>query len=248
MNVIAVIPARYQSTRMPGKPLADICGKPMIWWVYNQVKKVKELNEIYIATDDQRIVDVCETLRMNYVLTANNHPNHITRVYEVSEKIDADYYICVNGDEPLVDPESIKKIIPDYVKQDSYFGGAMRVLTDPAQTIDFANIKIVTNNQNRAIYMSRTPIPYPKGTLNIQYNKYVGIECFNKKSLNFFIQHTMGKLEEAEDIDHLRFIENGMPMFFSYVDTESISVDTQKDLDYIRKVINEKIQNGYIEL
>ena len=244
MKIVGVIPARFQSTRMPGKPLADICGKPMIWWVYRQVAKVTGIAEIYIATDDQRIASICDSFHMKYIMTSDHHPDHISRVQEVSDRIQADYYICVNGDEPLIDPRSIEKLLPTEKKDGFYFGGAMRILTDPAQTIDFANIKIAVNKDNRAIYMSRTPVPYPRGSLNFSYRKYVGIECFNKMSLDFFVKHEMGCLEKAEDIDHLRFLENGMPMQFYTVDSESLSVDTPKDLEFVKTVIQKKIETG----
>ena len=95
MKIVAVIPARYKSTRLPGKPLADICGKPMIWWVYNQVKKVKEFKDIFVATDDERIKETCEKYNIKVIMTRDNHPDHISRVQEVSEKIEADYYVCI---------------------------------------------------------------------------------------------------------------------------------------------------------
>lgn len=233
MKVIGVIPARYASTRFPGKPLADICGKPMLWWVYQRVKAVKEIDEVICAIDDDRIREVCEHLNMKYVMTSKDLPEHISRIHEVSEKITADYYMCINGDEPLIVPECIQAIIPKIRHDEIYFGGAMRILTDPAETIDFTNIKIVVSNTGKCLYMSRTPVPYPRGTLMVKYNKYVGIECFNKKALDFYVGTPMGYLEKIEDIDHLRFLENGVDLHFTYVDSESISVDTPKDLEKV---------------
>lgn len=240
MKIIAVIPSRYASTRLPGKPLADICGKPMIWWVYNRVMQVKEFDSVVIATDDERIAEACKKYDMNYIMTRNDHPNHIARIHEVSEKVESDFYVCVNGDEPLIDPDSIRKVLPTGPITDTeFFGGAMRVLTDPAETIDFAKIKLAVSREGRCVYMSRTPVPYPRGTLLFKYKKYVGIECFNKKALDFFVATPMGELEKIEDIDHLRFLENGKPLMFTMVDSESISVDTQKDLEKVRIMIQE---------
>ena len=128
MNIVAVIPARYASTRLPGKPLADILGKPMIWWVYQQVMKVKEFAGVYVATDDERIEKVCKSYGMSVVMTSQACSNHIIRVQEFSEKVFADYYICVNGDEPMIDAESIKKILPERVRKEPYFCGARRSL------------------------------------------------------------------------------------------------------------------------
>lgn len=244
MKVIAVIPARYASTRFPGKPLADILGKPMIWWVYNQVSKAKKVDEIYIATDDIRIKDVCESYNMEVIMTRKNHNNHIERIAEVSEKIFADYYICVNGDEPLVKPEHVDELIPNKKLDSSvYYLGAMRILTDPVEVSDPSKIKLILNKDNVGIYMTRSVAPFPKGTLNFTYKKYVGIECFTKDSLMFFKQTDMGLMEKIEDIDHLRFIENGKKIIFKEINSDSISVDTPKDLQKVIEILEkERVQ------
>lgn len=241
MRVIGVIPARYESSRFPGKPLADICGKPMIWWVYQQVKKVKGLADVFVAIDDVRVESVCRKYGIKFILTSNKHPDHISRIHEVSTKIESDYYVCINGDEPLIDPESISKIFPRKKHEGFYFGGAMRNLTDPAETIDISNIKLVVSSNGSCMYMSRAPMPFPKGTLFFHYNKYVGIECFTKDALDFFVSMPMGKYEKIEDIDHLRFLENGKKLFFTSVETESISVDTPKDLEKARAIMQREI-------
>ena len=241
MKIIGVIPARYASTRFPGKPLADICGKPMIWWVYQQVKKVKELNEVYVATDDIKIRSELEKYQIPVVMTRDNHPDHISRVHEVSDIKKADMYVCINGDEPLIDPVSIATVIENAkAKKTPAYYGAFRYLTDPAETIDPAKIKVLTTEDGRLIYISRTPIPYPKNSLLFKYKKYVGIECYHKETLDFFVTHPMGKVEKIEDIDHLRFIENQYPLYFTEVQSESISVDTPKDLEKVRKIISER--------
>lgn len=241
MKIIAVIPARYASTRFPGKPLADICGRPMLWWVYNQVQKIKVFSDVVCAIDDLRIQRMCEQQDMKYILTKDTHQNHISRIHEVATKLDADYYMCINGDEPLISQECILPVIPKKIVEEPYFGGAMRILTDPAETIDFAKIKLVISDQTgKCLYMSRTPVPYPRGTLFFNYKKYVGVECFNREALDFFVDTPMGSLEKIEDIDHLRFLEHGIELHFNYVDSESISVDTPKDLEKVRKMIADK--------
>lgn len=245
MKIVAVIPARYSSTRLPGKPLKDICGKPMIWWVYQKVNSLAGIDDVFCAIDDERIAKICEELGIKYIMTSDNLPEHISRIHEVSEVIHADYYMCINGDEPLISEDCIRPVIPEAVKDGPYFGGAMRVLTDPAETIDFANIKIVySENTGRCLYMSRTPVPYPRGSLLFHYNKYVGVECFNKEALDFFVSTPMGSLEKIEDIDHLRFLENGIDLHFSFVESESISVDTQKDLEKVRLIMKQKTSQG----
>lgn len=242
MRIIGVIPSRYASTRFPGKGIADICGKPMLWWVYQQVSKISAFSEVVCAIDDERTKEVCEMYDMKYVMTKDNHPEHISRIHEVSTKIEADYYMCINGDEPLISKECILPIVPTQIIEEPYFGGAMRVLTDPAETVDFAKIKLVVSDNGRCLYMSRTPVPYPRGTLLFQYKKYVGVECFNKAALDFFVNTPMGSLEKIEDIDHLRFLENGIDLHFKYVESESISVDTPKDLVKVTKMIENMLQ------
>lgn len=241
MKVIAVIPARYQSTRFPGKPLADICGKPMIWWVYNNIIKSKKIDAVYVATDDERIKNVCDEFDMGCIMTSSNHPNHISRVWEVSTNVEADYYICINGDEPLIDYKNVDKIIPKSKGLVKYFKGAYRILRDPAETIDGANIKLVLSNDGRCIYMSRMSVPFPKNTLMFHYKKYVGIECFSKEGLDFFNSTPMGEIEKIEDIDHIRFLENGKEIYFQEINSDSISVDTPKDLEKVRLLMKKKL-------
>lgn len=248
MKIIGVIPARYKSSRFPGKPLADICGKPMIWWVYRQVSKISVFDEVICAIDDLRIQEVCEQYKINYILTKNNHPEHISRIHEVSTKISADYYMCINGDEPLISEECILPVIPKEIVSGPYFGGAMRILTDPAETIDFSKIKLVISEQTgKCLYMSRSPIPYPRGTLFFNYKKYVGVECFNREALEFFVNTPKGDLEKIEDIDHLRFLEHGIDLHFNYVKSDSISVDTPKDLEKVCMMMRQGQCNNNIE-
>ena len=242
MNIIGVIPARYASTRFPGKPLVDICGHPMIWWVYQQVKKVEGLSKVFVATDDTRISDCCKENGIPFVMTRDNHVNHVTRLAEVSDKVEADYYVCVNGDEPLILPENIQNVLPNkLVKDDVYAGYLMRNLTDPAETLDPSNIKLAVLSNGKCIYMSRTPIPYPKGTINVTYKKLIGVECFNKEALDFYVNTPMGELERIEDIDHLRFIEHGKDVIIKLTDSESLSVDTKNDLEKVRQIMSKKL-------
>lgn len=247
MKIIGVIPARYESTRFPGKPLVDICGKPMIWWVYQKVRRIKELSDVFCAIDDDRIQEICEKLGIKYIRTKSNHPEHISRIHEVSDKIESDYYICINGDEPLITSECIIPIFPRKVVTEPYFGGAMRNISSPAEVIDPANIKLVISETGKCLYMSRIPVPYPKGTLNVLYRKYVGVECFNKSALDFFVKTKMGETEKIEDIDHLRFLENGIDLYFSLIESDSISVDTPKDLDFVREKMKERLKQNSIE-
>lgn len=243
MKIVAVIPARYNSSRFQGKPLADICGKPMIWWVYNQVLKVDEINEVYVATDDDRIADVCKQYDMNYVMTATTHKTSTERLYEVATKVESDLYICINGDEPLIDPDVIRKIIPDEnYNKDFYVSNLMSEIKSPNECVDFTNIKVVTDFENNALFMSRSPIPYPKASLDYKYYKHVGVLIYTKSALKFFAETPKGKNELVEDVNELRFIENGKKLKMVEVVANSLSVDTPKDLDAVIR----KIESGEV--
>ncbi len=247
-KIIGVIPARYESTRFPGKPLRDICGKPMVWWVYQQIKKVKTLTNVYVATDDERIIKACECFNMNAVLTKKEHKTHLDRLAEFADIIDADFYINVNGDEPLINPKNIAKLIPssDVNPKSFYMANAMTKIKNPIEVVDNSRIKITTDKNNYGLYMARTPIPYPKGDSDFTYKKFVGIQCFSKSALNFCKINKRGKLENTEDIDEFRFLENGEKIKFVEVDADSFSVDTPKDLEKVIRIIskNKKTPGG----
>lgn len=242
MKVVAIIPARYKSSRFPGKSLADICGKPMIWWVYRQAEKAKGISEAYVATDDERIEKVCKDLKMNVVMTSTEHKTHLDRIYEASVKIDADFYINVNGDEPLIESSCIEDLIPndDVDPNSSYAANGMMILTDPIDAFDTSKIKIATDMSGYGLYMSRTPIPFPKGRSDFQLKKFVGVQCFTKKALEFCNKTKRGFLESVEDIDEYRFIENNHKLLFVMTKATTLSVDTKKDLDKVRKIMEEK--------
>lgn len=240
MKIIGVIPARYQSSRMPGKPIADILGKPMIWWVYQQVKKNKKFTEVIVATDDERIADECKKYNMNYLMTSVNHDTPTSRLYEVSTRIDADLYMLIMGDEPLVDERSFSLVIPDSFDGGYYVGALTNILTNPTEVIDFSNQKVVTNAKRETLLISRSPIPYPKGTLDFQYEKVTGVQIFSKKALKFYNNTPKSILEKAEENDLMRFVENGIPVKMTISNYKTISVDTPKDLEKVREILSER--------
>lgn len=246
MKIIGIIPARYESSRFPGKPLADICGKPMIWWVYQQCKKVVDLTDVYVATDDQRIYDACEQLDMKVIMTSTRHKTGTDRVGEVAEKIKADLYVNIQGDEPMLEPDTISAAIrPFFENKELQVSNLMTKITDPVDVVNFTVPKVLTNAENQGIYLTRASAPYPKGMIGYSYYKQVCVYGFTPEALAFYCQygqeHGKAKLEAIEDIEILRFIENNYKVQYVEVDSDTVAVDTYKDLEKVRELISKKL-------
>ena len=239
MKMIGIIPSRYGSTRFPGKPLTNICGKPMIWWVYNSVKQVQGLDEIYVATDNERIKTVCEQHNINVIMTRNDHMNCFYRVHEVAHRIDADRYIMINGDEPLIEPSCIQKIVDEVKRTNAEFLFSYRKLSNPVETMDTGNIKVVISN-NKLIYLSRIPVPCPHKSVLFDYKKIIGIQAFSKETLDFFVSTPPGEIEQIEDIAELRWVENGKTVHCIEVISDSISVDNPRDVEKVEQMLKQR--------
>lgn len=244
MNVVGVIPARYKSSRFPGKPLADIHGKPMIWWVYKNAIQVTEFkNKVYVATDDERIVSACRNLNMNVIQTSDTHPTGTDRVAEVGEKIKADLYINIQGDEPLVKKTTIQQAILPFQdkKKKIIVTNLMSRIIDMTDLVNTTVPKVVVNKKNEAIFLSRLPIPYPKTKEKIIYYKQLGIYGFSSDALRQFHISERGAIEKIEDIELLRFIEHKIPVQMIEVNQrEVMAVDTPSDLEAVRIVLQKR--------
>lgn len=245
MKVIGVIPARYQSSRFPGKPLADLCGKPMIWWGYQQCKKVKALDEVYVATDSREIETVCQELGLQVLMTSERHLTGTDRVGEVAEKIPADLVVNIQGDEPLLEPETIEAaILPFYQNSQLQVTNLMTKIHDPVEVINATVPKVITNREGIGIYLTRAAAPYPKGSVEFDYYKQVCVYGFKPEALRFFCdygkRYGKAKIEAIEDIEILRLIENGYSVQFVQVDSDTVAVDTRKDLEKVRGIMRER--------
>lgn len=244
MKVIGVIPARYSSTRVPGKPLADICGYPMVWWVYQQAKQVTEIDDIVVATDDEKVMKVCQKYDMKAMMTSWEHTTPTSRIYEVSTKTDGSLYAFISGDEPLIEPEALSKVISDARENGFDVTNAMSKIRTAPEVIDSTNIKVTVGTRGTLLYTTRSPIPFPKGGLQFNYMKFVGISVYSKKALKLFNDTPRSQIETIEECDLMRFIDKGMDVKMVEVECRSISVDTQKDLEMVRKIMKEKGKPG----
>lgn len=242
MKYILVIPARYQSTRFPGKPLIDIDGKSMIKRVYEQCVKTVDSSLIYVATEDQRIKEHCEQHNIQCVITSNTCLTGTDRIGEVARIIEADYYINIQGDEPLFNPKDIDKLLVEIKKQKTkyeVFCGYCSI-SDSERFFSFDVPKVVFNLSKELLYMSRAGIPVNKKGDFVYGYRQVCAYGFSKRSLDMFCEKNKKTfLENIEDIELLRFIEMGIKIKMIEMSEESIPVDREKDLE---RVIN-KIKN-----
>ena len=232
MKIICVIPARAESSRFFEKPLALISGKPMIRWVWEHCKEVELFEEVYVATDSEKIRDVAAGFGACTIMTRSDHDTATERLYEVSTRIAADLYVMVNGDEPLLTRDAIVQCIPDGLNPDEFFvSNLMTDFSNPVEVVDATNLKIVTAADNRCLFISRSPIPYPKGGMEYVFHKFVGVGAFTRKALDFYHNTPRGPIEKIEENDSFRFIENHKPIYYYNCHCKSLSVDNRKDIE-----------------
>jgi 3-deoxy-manno-octulosonate cytidylyltransferase (CMP-KDO synthetase) len=240
MKIVAVIPARYASSRFPGKALADIHGKPLVWWVHRRAAAVEEFNEVFVATDDDRIREACEALDMQVVMTSSEHKTGTDRMGEVAGQIAADLYVNLQGDEPLILPGMIRRLIEPFEDDDRLSVACLMTEIKRMSDLNDSTVpKIVVNDEGRAVYMSRFPVPYPKGE-EATYYKQVCAYGFKRDALEMFCSTERGPAERAEDIELLRFIENSVAVQMIEVDKDTVAVDTPSDLERVRELLREE--------
>jgi 3-deoxy-manno-octulosonate cytidylyltransferase (CMP-KDO synthetase) len=239
MKYAVVIPARYQSSRFPGKPLADISGTPMIQHVWKRCCLAVNASLVYIATDSDKIREVAEGFGAQVIMTTSTCLTGTDRLAEANKQLNCDFIINVQGDEPLINPEDIKTVINEYEKAPSTIINAMCRLKDEQEFRSFTVPKVVTSKSGNLLYMSRSPIPVTKSNQFHSGYKQVCIYAFSKEHLKFFASHQeKTQIEAIEDIEILRFLENDIPVKMIEVATSSIAVDVPEDLERVIKAIN----------
>lgn len=194
-----------------------------------------------VATDDERIADACKAYGMDYCMTSPDHDTPTGRIWEVSTKLEADLYLQVMGDEPLINAAAFDLILPKTLPQDPYYVAVLtNVMEHPADVVDFSNQKVVTNAAREILMISRSPIPYPKGTLDFEYEKVTGIQLYSRRALAFYHDTPKSLLEKAEENDMMRFVENGHKVHAITSPYKTVSVDTPKDLALVSRILQER--------
>jgi len=240
MKYLIVIPARYDSSRFPGKPLIDICGKSMILRVWEHCIEAVGNENVIVATDDNRIVEHCTKNNIKVVITSKKCMTGTDRLCEVSKKIYADVYINVQGDEPLLNPSDITDVIDASLSKPGTLINAMCPISDESEFRSITIPKVVCRSDGRLMYMSRAPIPTDKSHSFIQAMKQVCIYAFPRELLKIFgEQKNKTPLEKIEDIEILRFLELGYDVNMVEVSRSSVAVDTPNDVIKVEKILNE---------
>ena len=234
-----VIPARFASTRFPGKPLADICGKPMIWHVYNRARQCLELDQVLVATDDHRIESVAKELSIPVIMTRKDHISGTDRVLEAALKLgipEDSIVVNIQGDEPVLHPE----MIPMLVKPFSNAFISVSTLAHPitreaAQNPDV--VKVVLDKYSNALYFSRAPIPYFRNNQEQNFYGHIGLYAFRLSALKQFVSLAPGHLEIIEKLEQLRLLENRIQIHVVITSHTTVGVDKPEDIEKVVKLL-----------
>lgn len=240
MKVTIVIPARMGSIRFPGKPLADLCGKPMIQWVWESARRVKLADSVVVATPDDEIVGAVESFGGEAILTHQDHPSGTDRVSEVASIIGKGIYVNVQGDEPLIPADTIEACVMPVVDGCAQ----MASVYDWAHSSEFDNtnvVKVVTDLQGDALYFSRSLIPYDRNQIGERIKKHIGLYAYTDSLLMEFAAWLPTPLEKAEGLEQLRFIEHGVKIRMSFGRSGELAVDTPEQAEEVRRILSSRL-------
>lgn len=236
-----VIPARMGSTRFPGKPLCDLLGKPMIRWVWEAARDSGIADTVVIATPDQEIVESCKSFGADAVLTSHDCITGTDRIAEAAAKIEADVYVNVQGDEPLIPSSSIKACAEPLLRDSSINMGSVYCICDPSEYDNPATVKVVTDLDDFALYFSRHPIPFERNPRPMPVKKHLGLYAYRRDAVLQFAQWPMGALESAESLEQLRFMEHGIRIKMSPGAGSELAVDTPEQAEEVRRILSSRM-------
>lgn len=241
-KIIAIIPARYSSSRFPGKPLAKIKNKPMIQWVYETVSKIDEIDKVYVATDDIRISECIESFNGNYIMTSDKHNSGSDRIAECAVKLgihDDDIILNIQGDEPMIKEEMIKELINAFDDENVYMATLKKETSDENEVNNTNVVKVITDINNNAIYFSRSTIPNNRESIDsVKYFKHIGIYGYKKSFLIKFTELKESNLELLEKLEQLRAIENGFKIRVLETQYQTIGVDLPEHIELVEKELD----------
>lgn len=242
-RVLAVIPARYASSRFRGKIIADLCGKPLVLHAYERAKEAKRVDEVLIAADDPLIIEALKPFDARVVMTRVDHPSGTDRIAEAVASLDADIVVNVQGDEPVISPVLIDQAVEVLQRDPEVMMSTARSLIHDPELITNPNcVKLICDRRGRALYFSRSPIPYIRDAKDQDaaatcYWQHIGLYVYRKDFLLKYAAMPMTPLERLEKLEQLRALENGYPIAVVDTEYESIGVDTPEDLEAVRRLL-----------
>ena len=234
MKTVIIIPARWKSKRFPGKPLVKINKKELIFHVWDKAKKVRQIHKVIIATDNKKIINFCLNNNLEVMLTSKLCRTGTDRICEVSKKVNSDIYVNLQGDEPLINPKNVEKIILNLKKNISkgFEVSTGYCFTNKKQNKNNSNVYLVKSKNNEVMYVSRKELPFTKEK-NSLFLKHIGVFAFTKKSLNLFSKLKINLLEKKENIELLRFLENNIKVKAVQINEAGLTVDYKSDVKQI---------------
>jgi 3-deoxy-manno-octulosonate cytidylyltransferase (CMP-KDO synthetase) len=236
-----VIPARYGATRLPGKPLLSLAGKPMIQRVFERAKQARTAHQVIVATDDQRILQAVESFGGEARMTRTDHRTGTERVAEVAAHVDGDVFVNVQGDEPLLDPAAVDTAVNALLEDPPAAVATVATpIKTPADIMDPNIVKAVLDFDGNALYFSRAPVPWVRDTaskLVVRHLKHLGLYVFQRDALLDYPTLPQGELERIEQLEQLRWIENGVKIRVAEVEHDAVSVDVPEDVARVEKLL-----------
>ena len=231
LTVVGVIPARMESERLPGKVLRPICGRPMIHRVYDAARACDALTELCVATDSAAVGEYCASNGIAVIMTSRTHRSGTERVHEVMQSMPADVYVNIQGDEPMLQPSHLDLLIEPFLRDPETSVTTLRTPLAPEEAANPNIVKVVTNLQSGALYFSRAAIPFCRNASSlVPCYKHLGFYAYRAAALRFYMRLPASPLEEAERLEQLRFLENGIPIHVAETPFDTIGVDTEEDL------------------
>jgi len=243
LKIIGCIPARYASSRLPGKPLSDIAGKPMILHIVEITMRCSSLSDVFVLTDDQRIFDVVNDAGYNVAMTSEDCASGTDRIAEFMQQSDADIFVNIQGDEVTLNPDHIDQLVNKFVKQKKpQMGTLSHWCTDKNILATASNVKVVTSTSGNALYFSRNMIPVTQqGEIAEKGQIHIGVYIYTRETLNRLMQLEQTPLEQTEKLEQLRALENDIAINVTTLDDyQGLAVDTPEDLEKARKLLGNK--------
>ena len=244
MKIIAMIPARYEASRFPGKLMKDLAGKTVILRTYEATKKANLFDEVYVVTDSAIIYNEIIANGGKAIKSKKEHESGSDRIAEAVENLDIDIVVNVQGDEPFTKKEALSKLLEVFktdAKKEIAIASLMLKMDDSAEINNPNNVKVVTDEQNFAMYFSRSPIPYPREKSTAIYYKHIGIYAFRKEALLKFTKLPINHLEATEKLENLRFVANGLKVKMVETNQIAIGIDTPEDLEKANEIFKSNL-------